>query len=66
MNITNYLKKNVFASVGKLITVSSVTLLLLPIIIQKIGLDLSIITETNYENLFKKLNIVIIFVKDPS
>lgn len=40
MNITNYLKKNVFASVGKLITVSSVTLLLLPIIIQKIGLDL--------------------------
>ena len=40
MNITNYLKKNVFASVGKLLTVSSVTLLLLPIIIQKIGLDL--------------------------
>lgn len=40
MNITNYLKKNVFASVGKLLTVSSVTLLLLPIIIQKVGLDL--------------------------
>lgn len=40
MNITKYLKKNVFASVGKLLTVSSVTLLLLPIIIQKVGLDL--------------------------
>jgi hypothetical protein len=40
MNITNYLKKNVFASVGKMLTVSSVTLLLLPIIIQKVGLDL--------------------------
>lgn len=40
MNITNYLKKNVFASVGKILTVSSVTLLLLPIIIQKVGLDL--------------------------
>lgn len=40
MNIKNYLKKNVFASVGKILTVSSVTLLLLPIIIQKIGLDL--------------------------
>lgn len=40
MNIKSYLKKNVFASVGKLLTVSSVTLLLLPIIIQKIGLDL--------------------------
>ena len=40
MDIKNYLKKNVFASVGKILTVSSVTLLLLPIIIQKIGLDL--------------------------
>jgi O-antigen/teichoic acid export membrane protein len=40
MNIKNYLKKNVFASIGKILTVSSVTLLLLPIIIQKIGLDL--------------------------
>ena len=40
MNIKNYLKKNVFASVGKILTVSSVTLLLLPIIIQKVGLDL--------------------------
>lgn len=40
MNITKYLKKNVFASVGKILTVSSVTLLLLPIIIQKVGLDL--------------------------
>ena len=40
MNIQNYLKKNVFASVGKILTVSSVTLLLLPIIIQKVGLDL--------------------------
>jgi O-antigen/teichoic acid export membrane protein len=40
MDIKSYLKKNVFASVGKILTVSSVTLLLLPIIIQKIGLDL--------------------------
>lgn len=40
MNIKDYLKKNVFASVGKILTVSSVTLLLLPIIIQKVGLDL--------------------------
>ena len=40
MNIKNYLKKNVLASVGKILTVSSVTLLLLPVIIQKIGLDL--------------------------
>jgi O-antigen/teichoic acid export membrane protein len=40
MNIKSYLKKNVFAAVGKILTVSSVTLLLLPIIIQKIGLDL--------------------------
>ncbi|WP_405565105.1 hypothetical protein [Polaribacter sp. Asnod6-C07] len=40
MNIKHYLKKNVFASVGKILTVSSVTLLLLPIIIQKVGLDL--------------------------
>lgn len=40
MNIKNYLKKNVFASVGKILTVSLVTLILLPIIIQKIGLDL--------------------------
>ncbi|WP_298782528.1 hypothetical protein [uncultured Polaribacter sp.] len=40
MNIKNYLKKNVFASVGKIITVSSVTILLLPLIIKQIGLDL--------------------------
>lgn len=40
MNIKDYLKKNVFASVGKILTVSSVTLVLLPVIIQKIGLDL--------------------------
>lgn len=40
MDIKNYLKKNVFASIGKILTVSSVTLILLPVIIQKVGLDL--------------------------
>jgi len=39
-NITSYLKKNFFTSIAKIITVSLVTLVLLPLIIKKIGLEL--------------------------
>ncbi len=39
-SIPKYLKKNFLVSVSKILTVSLVTLLLLPLIIKKIGLDL--------------------------
>ncbi len=40
INITKYLKKNFAVSVVKMIVVSSVTLLLLPLIIKRLGLEL--------------------------
>ncbi len=39
-NITNYLKKNFFTSIGKIALISLTTLLLLPLIIKRIGLEL--------------------------